>query len=305
VQRQALQAFLRLLFADAPSSAFIEVRLATPDGMTRRFVRAAQPLAAARTVEAFTPVSEVYVGVLPRARRAGKQGDLLPDHRLLWVDCDRPDAVAVLSAFAVAPTLVVRSGTPGYLHAYWLLRSPMPVLEIERLNRQLALALGGDLHTTDAPRVMRPPGAFNHKTTPPRPAVLAAFRPDHVYSRGELLNALPTQLQPSIAQPSSSPSWIVGHPRDRGADPLLQLDPAFYVERLTDRIVPRSRKVLCPLHVETSPSFHVYPDPKRGWFCFGCHRGGSVYDLAAGLWHRPTHGPTFRALRAELEHLLL
>jgi hypothetical protein len=28
----------------------------------------------------------------------------------------------------------------------------------------------------------------------------------------------------------------------------------------------------------------VYQEPGRGWYCFGCGRGGSIYDLAALLW---------------------
>lgn len=304
MQQHALVAYLRLLFADAPSSAYIEVRVATRRGMLQRFVSAAQPLAAARTIEAFTRHSEVYVGVLPRRRRGGGQHDLLPTHHLLWVDCDRPDAAAVLAKFPIAPAVVVRSGTPGYLHAYWLLHDPMSVNDIENLNRRLALAVGGDLHTIDAPRVMRPPGAWNHKTAPARPAALVTFRPDRVCSSAALLDALPAEAPASVHLP---PPAHVGRPDARGGDddPLLALDPAYYVEQLTDRSVPRSRKVLCPLHVETSPSFHVYAQAERGWFCFGCRRGGSVYDLAAALWHRPTNGLAFLTLRAELERLLL
>jgi DNA primase len=37
-------------------------------------------------------------------------------------------------------------------------------------------------------------------------------------------------------------------------------------------------KGLCSLHHETSPSFTVYPE-NRSWYCFGCHRGGDVFDL--------------------------
>lgn len=270
--------------------------------MAQRFVPVPQLLAAARTIETSAQCSEVYVGVLPRRRCGGSQADLLPEHRLLWVDCDRADAAETISSFPVSPTLMVRSGTPGFLHAYWLLRDPVPIAEIECLNRRLALAVSGDVRTIDAPRVMRPPGVWNHKTAPARPSALAAFRPDRVCSNAALLKALPDPPPVSVA---TAPEFRGRAARVGEGDPLLALDPAFYVEQLTDRVVPHSRKVLCPLHVETSPSFHVYPDPDRGWFCFGCRRGGSVYDLAAALWHRPTHGPAFVTLRAELERLLL
>lgn len=38
---------------------------------------------------------------------------------------------------------------------------------------------------------------------------------------------------------------------------------------------------LCPLpdHDEKTPSFTVYEEDERGWFCYGCSRGGDVLDL--------------------------
>lgn len=32
----------------------------------------------------------------------------------------------------------------------------------------------------------------------------------------------------------------------------------------------------CPFHAEKTPSLRVY---KNGWYCFGCHSGGSVIDF--------------------------
>ncbi len=41
----------------------------------------------------------------------------------------------------------------------------------------------------------------------------------------------------------------------------------------------------CPLpdHDEKTPSFTVYPGD-RGWWCYGCQRGGDVVDLAQAAW---------------------
>jgi hypothetical protein len=41
----------------------------------------------------------------------------------------------------------------------------------------------------------------------------------------------------------------------------------------------------CPLpdHEDLTPSFTVYPG-ERGWFCFGCLRGGDVIELARFAW---------------------
>lgn len=38
----------------------------------------------------------------------------------------------------------------------------------------------------------------------------------------------------------------------------------------------------CPFHGEKTPSMKLFPDD-RGFYCFGCHKGGSVIDLVAGL----------------------
>ena len=40
---------------------------------------------------------------------------------------------------------------------------------------------------------------------------------------------------------------------------------------------------LCPLHKETQPSFVVYP-PDR-WWCYGCNRGGDVFDFIEEAEH--------------------
>jgi hypothetical protein len=94
--------------------------------------------------------------------------------------------------------------------------------------------------------------------------------------------------------------------RDRvSADPLLSVPPPVYFERLTGLRVGRSGKLRCLFHDDRSPSLHVYPEAGRGWYCFGCGRGGSVYDLAALLWGRDTRGGDFLELRRELEKLLL
>lgn len=62
----------------------------------------------------------------------------------------------------------------------------------------------------------------------------------------------------------------------RSADPLLLVPPPVYFERLTGMRVGRSGKLHCFFHDDRSPSLHVYPEAGRGWYCFGCGRGGSA-----------------------------
>jgi diadenosine tetraphosphatase ApaH/serine/threonine PP2A family protein phosphatase len=90
-------------------------------------------------------------------------------------------------------------------------------------------------------------------------------------------------------------------------DVLDDIPPAEYVQALTWTEVPSHGMICCPLpdHDERTPSFRAYEDPARGWFCFGCGRGGSIYDLGAALWGMSTRGPAFHDLRRELARALL
>lgn len=40
--------------------------------------------------------------------------------------------------------------------------------------------------------------------------------------------------------------------------------------------------ICCPFHHERTPSLKVY-DGERGFFCFGCHKGGDVIELVSEL----------------------
>lgn len=50
--------------------------------------------------------------------------------------------------------------------------------------------------------------------------------------------------------------------------------------------VDRHGKCRCPLHSEKTASFQCYPGD-RGWYCFGCHKGGDVIRLVMELEHLP------------------
>ena len=83
---------------------------------------------------------------------------------------------------------------------------------------------------------------------------------------------------------------------------LDEIDPPDYVQALTGVEVPHHGTINCPLpgHDDRTPSFHAYPDPGRGWYCFGCCRGGTIYDLGAELWGIGTRGSYFHELRRRL-----
>ena len=242
--------------------------------------------------------TDVYVGVVPRARRAGGRRDLVEHAGVVWADCDTPAAVAAPAAFRPRPAIIVASGSGQNRHAYWVLREPVDVNQLERVNRRLALALSADARSSDATRILRPAGSLNRKHSPPAPVCLLKLDERRRVAAAELERDLP---------PESPSLRTITTPRAAGdapIDPLRAVAPALYVERLTGQRVGRSRKVRCPFHDDQTPSLHVYQDPDRGWYCFGCDRGGSIYDLAALLWQRGTRGEDFVRLRRELQALV-
>jgi len=52
------------------------------------------------------------------------------------------------------------------------------------------------------------------------------------------------------------------------------------------------------LHPDDTPSLQLYPSGT--FYCFGCRRGGSIYDFASALWSIPTRGIGFVELRRRL-----
>jgi hypothetical protein len=358
---RALDSYLRMLAGLTPGARLLEIRFALRyRDMGRLFIAAHSAPGASRLIRRLAARTDVYVGVCLRTRRAGGR-DAIDRSHLAFVELDTPDALDRLRAFRHPPTMIVLSGSFGHAHAYYTLSVPVTVPELERANRRLAHALGGDLASIDAARILRPPSSWNHKHSPPAPVELIEFDPVRRYDLDQLTDGLhdpPGRPSVSTRTPRRTGrtevdalllaipaaeyvralagitpdrtgkvhcpfhDLSVGEPtagavvparsladaslRDRvSADPLLLVPPPVYFERLTGVRVGRSGKLRCFFHDDRHPSLHVYPEAGRGWYCFGCGRGGSVYDLAALLWGRKTRGGDFLELRRELERLLL
>jgi len=279
-----VERYLAVLMRNAPAGALLDIRWrrAGCEAMAEEF----RPLAAvdAERLLTLSDSADVYVGAAPRARPAGGREAVSPS-RLIWADCDSAEAAASLSRIA-QPTMLVASGSTAHRHAYWALTRALDAVQVELANRRIAAALGADTGAvTGAAAILRPAGTVNHKHARVAPVRLVEIAPRCYDPAGLLaeLPPLPEALRPREARP----------PRAPVADPLLAVSPRRYVEALTGAPVPRSGKIRCPLHADGAPSLHVWSDPARGWFCFGCHRGGSIYDLAAALWStgQPANGP--------------
>ena len=290
--------FLDALYGDAPRGALVEVRYRWGVGMRRMFVAAAWPDTVATMIATWSAQTDVYVGVICRRQRGGGRGDLVAGASVVWVDCDTVDSVARARAFSPAPSMVVRSGSGDNIHAYWLLVNDAEITSIEYANRRLAHALGADMACTDGARIMRAVPSLNWKHDPPVAVELESCDPGARYALDTVVGTLPDA-------PDRARDRAVAVERTAPTDdPLLAIDPVTYVERLAGVRVPRSGKIRCPFHDnDDTPSLHVYAEPDRGWYCYGCLIGGDVYDFAAWRWGLTTRGGDFVELRRRLTEM--
>src|SRR5215207_3679345 len=174
-------------------------------------------------------------------------------------------------------------------------RQPIVPVQAEKANLRLATALGADIACFDASRILRPPGTWNHKHQPPQRVRVLDHRLAVRFELDEVIGALP-----QIELERVERRWTHEPARASRRDPLLALAPALYVSRLLGVHAAAGRKVRCPFHEDMRPSLHVYRTGERGWCCFSCRRGGTIYDLAADLWGVKTRGRDFIRLRERL-----
>jgi hypothetical protein len=300
--RSELQAFLRALADGALIGSFFELRERHGQLMRRRFYPTEFPDRAVSAILRAGRERDIYIGAAPRARTHGGRA-AIASLTTLWVDADTPEAIARLSAFTPAPSILVATGRGR--HAYWLLSRPVDVDSGEHANLRLANHLAADTSCVDAARILRPPHSTNFQHQPPRPVRLLRLAASERHPLDSVTAGLPALAEGGPATRATRA------PRDgRGArsavgDPLLELEPAFYVSALLGVPIGRDRKVCCPFHADERPSLHVYPTAAQGWHCFSCRRGGSVYDLAGELIGMQTRGVEFLQLRALLRERLL
>lgn len=90
---------------------------------------------------------------------------------------------------------------------------------------------------------------------------------------------------------------------------LRGIEAAEYVRALTGRTADRAGKISCPFHSDDTPSLQIYPSGT--FYCFGCRRGGSIYDFASALWlsgqspNAPLRGRPFIEVRQRLLAMFL
>ena len=253
---QALDSYLRMLAGPAPGARLLEIRFALRyRDMGRLFIAAHSAPGASRLIRRLAARTDVYVGVCLRTRRAGGR-DAIDRSHLAFVEIDTPDALDRLRAFRHPPSMIVSSGSAGHAHAYFTLSAPVTVPELERANRRLAHALGGDLASVDAARILRPPSSWNHKHSPPAPVELIELDQARRYDLDQLVDGLDDPPgRPSVSTtdtPQNRPH------RDRPAAPR---DPRRRIRARAHRPLPRPHRQ-DPLPVPRRP--HAQPPALRG-----------------------------------------
>jgi hypothetical protein len=291
-QSEALRLYLAMIAGREQQSSYYEIRYRHPaGGMRQEFVPLNRADVVADRLRTLGPRTDTYLGVVPRRERAGTF-EALADAWCLWVDIDDvSDGGPSLAGFHPWPSIAVRSG--GGLHAYWSLREPLTPAEARDACRRLAHRLGGDMRSTDAARILRPPGTINHKYDPPR-SVECVRVDTPAYVAEEVVGGLADPTPP--ARPDATVTRLRARRASSSAfgDPLAAIPADEYVPLLLGRPLGRDGKTQCPFHAggqERTPSLHVYPDD-RGWTCFGgCpapagrdHFGGDIYTFGAALY---------------------
>lgn len=170
---------------------FVEVRYGRDGFPKQQFLPAPR---VAEDSEAFvswtlrlTERYDVAIGMTVRGVKNGA-ADCVLRGNVLWADIDGDRSK--LDAFPLRPHLVVESGTPGHLHAYWALPEPMDLTHPDE-RRWFEMALHAVQHQSasdnvrDLARIMRMPGTLNWKGCSsegddPAMAVPIEFRPEGV-----------------------------------------------------------------------------------------------------------------------------
>jgi RepB DNA-primase from phage plasmid len=263
VTPQALDRYLRVLAGPAPGARLLEIRFVLCHrDMGRLFIAAHSAPGASRFIQRLALRTDVYVGVCLRSRRSGGR-DAIDRSHLAFVEIDAPDALDRLRDFPHPPSMIVLSGTPGHAHAYFALSAPIKVGQLERANRRLAHALGGDLASVDAARILRPPSSWNHKHSPPTPVELIEFDHARRYDVDELVDELDDPPGP----PTGSVTRGRRTTRTEIDRLLLAIPSAEYVRVIAGVLPNRAGKIHCPFHEDRTASLQLYEDGT--WYCYG------------------------------------
>lgn len=189
--RRALEAQLAIIAGQESTGGLIEVLTDVPGRGRSMFYACDEPRQAiASELLALGERTNVCLGVAPRHELVPGPRHEQPIRRTwaLWADLDGDNRAGLLGKVIPWPSMLVSSGTPGHLHAYWALRSPLPAAELDVALERIAQALAGDFCSSAG--CLRAVGTRNSKTTPPERVRCVSLTGD-TYRSDEVLGHLP------------------------------------------------------------------------------------------------------------------
>lgn len=160
--------FFDTIFDYPGASGYVHVALfkngkPTPNG--RRFLRWPEDRDRLEKLESYAKRGDLYFSPALYSRQEATRQAAIGTF-VTWADVDRDDAQRP------AASLLVESGTPGHIHAYWCAGELLPTATAEAWNYYNAATYNADQSGWDITQLLRVPGTLNYKTDPPLPVRL-------------------------------------------------------------------------------------------------------------------------------------
>ena len=138
----------------------------------RRFIPASHTGPAERLIASRARRGDVYVGVaLRNSNSHGGRASVAASH-LAWVESDNPRSAELLEGFSHPPSMLIASGTPGHLQAYWTLERRCEAADWNASTGDSPAPSPAIRAAPTRHESFARPGTLNHKHDPPKPVTL-------------------------------------------------------------------------------------------------------------------------------------
>jgi hypothetical protein len=276
--------FLEALLTGVPGNQFLEIRTIAKGGASRKRFHAIDTLreqGIATALPLYLDGKEnIYYGVAPRYER-----------REAKTDDDRGDAVSLATAVwfdeikKPPPDLppfswMVETSFNKVQGGYFLTAPTADLERVERLNKRLGAAVGGD-NVWNRGRILRLPGFINAKYEGQQRSYLVEFHPERRYTLEELERLLPPL--PARDDADVRDRTYDGPFNPHHGDPLPDDVKERFLDYLKGLGLTRNAdgryRGPCPFPHENGPSdgeASFYISPISGtWHCFGSSHEGA------------------------------
>jgi hypothetical protein len=278
---------LEALLTGVPGDQFLEIRTIAKGGASQKNfypIDSLRKQGIASALPLYLDGREnVYYGVAPRyekreAKAAHDRGDAVNRAAAVWFD-EITKAPPALPPFSWLVETSIGKVQGGYF-----LTAPTAELErVERLNKRLGAAVGGD-NVWNRGRILRLPGFINAKYEGQQRSYLVEFRPERRYTLEELERLLPPLPPLSAREDAEVRSRTYDGPfHPHYGEPLpddAQERFSDYLKELGLTRTPDGRyRGPCPFPHQNGPSdgeAAFYGSPVSGtWHCFGSGHEGA------------------------------